>query len=138
MKLRHMTFDDLGWLPFADFLELPLGQRVKYVRTQLGLTQDEFARAVGTSSGRQAVIGWEKGREPRDFAEGIAGLTPYPAAAFRRSEEGAISLATLDLRLRSLEMQLQQAVILMQEALALLHGSQRRSGEGAQPRRRAS
>ena len=121
---------------------MTLGARVKYVRDNLvasrngdqprrvkGLTQDEFAHAIGAKD-RHAVIPWEANkREPRDYAERIAALTPYPAEAFLRNEEAGVSLATIDLRLRSLETALDEAGGLMREALALLRESRRQAGE---------
>lgn len=102
---------------------MTLGDRVKYVRDNLvashngsrslrakGLTQDEFARAIGAKD-RHAVIPWEaNAREPRDYFERIAALTPYPAEAFlRNGDQAGVSLVTIDLRLRRLEAKVDEA-----------------------------
>ena len=130
------------WIRYADLLERKLGARVKYVRDNLvaghngnrprrvkGLTQDEFAHAIGAKD-RHAVIPWEAhNREPRDYAERIAALTPYPAEAFLRTEDAGLSLATIDLRLRSQETVLAEVVALVREALALLRESRPQAGE---------
>lgn len=119
---------------------MPLADRVKYVRKNLapwiggssrraiGMNQDEFATAVGAPD-RHPVIRWEKGAEPRDYAERIAALTPYPAEAFLRNEEAGLSLATIDLRLRSLEPVLDEVVGLVRESVTLLREAQRQVGE---------
>ncbi len=129
------------WVSYADLLAMPLGDRVKYVRTNLGpngnvaasrralgMNQDEFATAVGAPD-RHADIRWEKGTEPRDYAERIAALTPYPAEAFLRTEEAGLSLATIDLRLRSLEPVLDEVVGLVRESVTLLREARRQVGE---------
>lgn len=110
------------WLSYANLLELSPGQRVRYIRENLapqatngssrrrakGLTQDEFAEALG-AAGRQAVIPWEADeREPRDYARQIAALTPYPADAFLQRAGAGVSLATIDLRLRVVEERLRE------------------------------
>jgi hypothetical protein len=100
------------WLPLEDLLGLPLGDRIRYVRTNLatpratarnpGMSHDDFAAAVGAPD-RGAPIGWEKGRVPRAYRERIAALTPYPPAAFGGAGEAELVRETLGRRLRLLE-----------------------------------
>lgn len=112
--LRHVTYRKLApWPPLEDFLDKPLGERIRLVRMNLKrktkggripyLSVDEFAEAVGATS-RHRVIGWEtKGETPRDYAEIIAKLTPYPAAALGADGEADLLRETYGRRLRSLE-----------------------------------
>lgn len=93
-------------------MTLDRGERIKYVRTNLAsprpnarrgyMTHDDFAEAVG-APGREGVIAWEKGRTPRDYAEKIAVLTPYPAAAFGAPGEAELVRETLGIRLAAVE-----------------------------------
>jgi len=91
------------WVSLADFLDLELAQRIKYVRTNLGLSHDKLADALGVS-GRKTLISWEGGAEPQQrHAEPIASLTPYPVEAFRQVVGPGVTFGKLDLRLRELE-----------------------------------
>lgn len=94
-------------------MDQTLGERIRFVRTNLKrktkggripyLSVDEFAQAVG-ATGRHRVIGWEtKGETPRDYAEAIAKLTPYPPAALGADGEAELLRETYGHRLRSLE-----------------------------------
>lgn len=149
-----MTFQPREpWLGFAALLELGVGQRVKYVRGNLvptenarprhykeGLTQDEFAAAIGAKA-RQAVIPWERnGREPRDYVQQIAALTPYPAEAFLQRAGAGASLATVDLRLQAIEERLSELATAADveegfEGLRVaIHDAARRRTRGAGPK----
>lgn len=109
-----MTYRNLKpWPPLEDFIDQPLGERIRFVRTNLKrkkkggripyLSVDEFAEVVG-ATGRHRVIGWEtKGETPRDYAVAIANLTPYPPAALGGDGEVELLRETYGHRLRSLE-----------------------------------
>lgn len=83
------------------FIRRNLATRTKGGRTK-HMTLDEFAKAVGAKD-RHRPIGWEKGQTPRDYAEQIAKLTPYPSAAVGGDGEAALLRETYGHRLRSLE-----------------------------------
>lgn len=109
--LRHVTYRNLApWVPLDELLLMPLGKRIRYVRTNLAspggrnayMNQDDFAQAVGAPD-RHRVIGWEKkGERPRDYAERIAALTEYPPAALGADGEAELFEETLGRTLRSL------------------------------------
>lgn len=94
------------WVPLEELLLKPLASRVAYVRMNLApvqpaagrrtahLTLDEFAEATGAKN-RHRPIGWESGQTPRDYAEAIAALTPYPAAALGGPGEEELFEVTL-------------------------------------------
>lgn len=115
-----MTYQPLTeWISLDDLLSLERGKRIAYVRKNLAakrdgrapehLTLDEFAAAVGAKN-RQRPIGWEKGETPRDYAERIAALTPYPPAAFGAPEEAELVRQTYGRRLEQLEARVAQLV----------------------------
>lgn len=108
-----MTFRPrVAWQPLDVLMGMSIGDRVKYVRTNLAtdrprarreyLTHDEFAQAVGAPE-RQSVIRWEKGSTPKRYAERIAMLTPYPPAAFGAPGEAELVRESLGNRLREVE-----------------------------------
>lgn len=108
-----MTFPEIEpWVPLSDLMSLPRQERIAYVRKNLAtprgnarqrhVTLDEFALAVGAPD-RQAPMRWESGTTPRDYADRIAALTPYPAAAFGADGEAELVRETLGSRLRELE-----------------------------------
>lgn len=84
---------------------MPLTERVKWLRSPEGpqgkLSLDRLAAALGTS--RQTIIGWEGGVEPRRYAEKLAEFSGFPREAWVRRGAEAASLASVDLRLRSIE-----------------------------------
>lgn len=115
-----MTYQPLtDWISLDDLLSLERGKRIAYVRKNLAanrdsrgpehLTLDEFAAIVGAKN-RQRPIGWEKGETPRDYAERIAALTPYPPAAFGAPGEAELLRQTYGRRLRELEEKVAQLV----------------------------
>jgi len=94
-------------------MDRPLSERIHFVRTNLKrktkggriayLSVDEFAEAVGAKS-RHRVIGWEKrGETPRDYANSIAALTPYPPEAVGGDGEAELLRETYGHRLGLLE-----------------------------------
>jgi len=95
-----------------DLLGLDLKKRILYVRTNLAtkrqgareahLSLDDFAAAVGAKN-RQATMRWEKGATPRDYAERIAALTPYPPEAFGAAGEAEFVRESFWNRLLALE-----------------------------------
>jgi hypothetical protein len=94
VTLRRVTLED--------FLTLPLPERIKWLHSEGGprgyLSHDSFAALLGTA--RQTVIGWEKGTEPKQYAEALAEFSGFPAWAFgRREAEGAVASSVGD-RLR--------------------------------------
>lgn len=108
-----MTFRPIEpWRSLDELLDLALNERVRYIRLNLSpngqqsrrvkhLTLDEFAAAVGAKN-RQAPIEWEKGRTPRDYAEKIAALTPYPPAALGAPGEVELVRESFGRRLQEL------------------------------------
>lgn len=120
-----------------EFLTLPLAERVKWLRQQAG-SHDKLARKLGTS--RQQVINWEKGAEPKTYAEKLGEISGFPAAAFtRRGSETLVSETTLDL-LRSLRDRLEdyaeqtaQGLLAVQEGIARIE--KRLPGEDGRARR---
>lgn len=147
---RHVTYRERNpWIPYAELLEKPLPDRMRYVRgnitTEEGgpeLTQPEFVAAVGggLKSGHHAVVRWEKhGQQPRiETREALARITPYPADAFLREPGAGVSLASIDARLQSLEGDLAKLTTLLEEALGLLRASPRRASQGSGSQRKAS
>lgn len=88
------------------------------------MSHDRFAEILGTT--RQTVIGWEKGVEPKKYAERLAAFSGFPASAFRRREAESLTgvrqedrTARLDRRLEALEAA-DEAKRQEVEALALL------------------
>lgn len=127
-----MTYRNLApWIPLDEFLLAPMGRRMKYVRTNLGpakpkpgrrtryLTHDEFAAAVGAKS-RDRPIAWEKGQAPRDYAEEIAKLTPYPAEAFGAAGAEELFEVTIGGTLRSLRDEADGARLVLRAVLEAL------------------
>lgn len=113
--LRHVTYRRLApWPPLEDFMDMSLPERIKFVRLNLTprkrkktgrvpyLTLDEFATAVGATD-RHGPMAWEKGRTPRDYAERIAALTPYPPSAVGGEGVEELLRDILGRRLRALE-----------------------------------
>lgn len=97
---------------------LPWARRLRYIRTNLApqegaegrrvphLTLDEFAIATGAKD-RHRPIGWERGQRPRDYAEAIASLTPYPPAAVGGSGAEELFADTVSALLRELRDELE-------------------------------
>lgn len=80
-----------------EFLTLTLPERIRWLHSEHGprgkLSHDALAAVLGTT--RQTVIGWEKGREPKKYADALADFSGFPAWAFRRREaEGAAHEST--------------------------------------------
>lgn len=111
-----MTYPPIEeWIPLDDLLGLERGKRIAYVRKNLRsprtgrrrphLTLDEFADAVGAKN-RQRPIDWEKGATPRDYADKIADLTPYPSEAFGAAGEAELVRQMFGRRLLVVEDQL--------------------------------
>ena len=82
---------------------MTLPERIRWLRLHgpAGrLSHDKFAELLGTS--RQTVIGWERGQEPRLYAEKLAAFSDgygFPAEAFTKEGE----LLLLRERVRQLE-----------------------------------
>lgn len=104
-------------MPLHELLLKPMEKRIRYIRQNLApakpmpgrridhLTLDEFAEAVGANN-RHRPIGWEtKGEMPRDYAEAIAKLTPYPPAAVGADGAEDLFEETIGGLLRSLQEQ---------------------------------
>lgn len=126
-----------------EFLTLPLPKRIVWLHSAEGprgkLSHDAFARILGTT--RQTVINWERGAEPRAYAEKLAEFSGFPADAFlRRGAEVAGEESSLRL-LRELRAAVDASAAATAESVeALARGIERieqRLDVGAGPRRRA-
>lgn len=91
-------------MTLEDFLTLTLPQRIVWLHSKDGprgrLSHDKFAAILDTS--RQTVISWEKGTEPKDYADKLAKFSGFPSWAFLRRAAEAPAAETIALRLQSL------------------------------------
>lgn len=130
--LRHVTYRELDpWKPLDEIVLLPIGKRIRYIRTNLTfqetpagrrfpyLTLDEFAAATGAKD-RHRPIGWEKGQRPRDYAEAIAELTPYPAAAVGGAGAEELFADTVAALLRELRAEMEEQQVTQLRVLRAL------------------
>jgi DNA-binding transcriptional regulator YiaG len=111
-SLRHVTYRERApWLNRKEFEKKTIAERVRYVRSNIkgaaddgGMTQPEFATAVGVS-GHHAVLNWEKARtQPRRMKRKIAALTPYEPEDFV-ADGGSRPTTSILGRLEALEAQ---------------------------------
>lgn len=147
-SLRHVTSQERDprepWISRADFLEKAVGDRVKYLRSNLpgrgrdgGLSQAELAAAVGAEGGAYTVRRWEKGEnEPRAFRAKLAELCPlYEPQDFLRDGAAGVSLESVDARLQELADLVAELNKLNRQALEAL--AARSANASPQVRRRA-